>query len=93
MNTSGIVYILSESKIIFIYQYNVAVSDPRLSSTTLAFVFVSQIRIKVPLALALATSVPNLLIAKQVISPWWAFNIFGAVELVAFKFEMSYKVR
>lgn len=75
------------------YQYNVAVSDPRLSSTTLVFVLVSQIRIKVPLALALATSEPRRLIARQVISPWWAFSIFGAVELVAFKLEMSYKLK
>lgn len=72
------------------YQYNVAVSDPRLSSTTLVFVLVSQIRINVPFALALATREPRRLIARQVISPWWAFSIFGAVELVAFKLEMSY---
>lgn len=51
------------------HQYNVAVSDPRLSSTTLVFVLVSQILINVPLALALATSEPSRLIARQVISP------------------------
>lgn len=44
-------------------------SDPRLSSTTLVLRIVSQIRINVPLELALATSVPCLLRAKQVISP------------------------
>ena len=52
-----------------IYQYRVAGSDPRLSSTRRVRFTVSQTRMRVPLSDAVATRVPCEFKAKQATSP------------------------
>lgn len=51
------------------YQYKVAGSDPRLSSTKRVRFIVSQTRMRVPLSDAVATKVPCEFKAKQATSP------------------------
>lgn len=64
-----------------VYQYNVAGSDPRLSSTKRVRLTVSQTRMRVPLSDAVATKVPCEFKAKQATSPWWALIVWGALEM------------
>lgn len=75
-----------------IYQYRVAGSDPRRSSTRRVRFTVSHTRMRVPLSEAVATTVPCEFKAKQATSPWWALIVCGALEIPNSVTDRSYSI-
>lgn len=71
------------------YQYKVAGSEPRLSSTNWTRLVVSHTLISVPLTEAVATIVPCWFKAIHANSPWWAFIVTGALDIPASVFAKS----
>lgn len=72
------------------HQYNVAGSDPLLSSTNWIRRDVSHTRIRVPLQEAVATIVPCWFTARHASSPWWALIVTGALDIPASVLAKSY---
>ena len=73
------------------YQYRVAGSVPRRSSTSLSRVVVSNRRMRVPFREADAATLPGWFSATHAISLWWALMVKGADDVPGLVLDRSWR--